>query len=80
MEVCFAVLDVHFGVLLGVHHGRNGDTEVGDGAPEVCEEALSANPVIKHISTPISHYFLPSHFIVQPPELLLFLLRIMSNA
>lgn len=52
MEVCFAVLDLHFGVLLGVHHGRNGDTEVGDGAPEVCRKALSANPAIKHILTP----------------------------
>jgi hypothetical protein len=27
--------DVHFRVLLRIHHRRNGDTEVGDGAPEI---------------------------------------------
>lgn len=26
---------VHLRVLLGVHHGSDGDTEVGDWAPEV---------------------------------------------
>jgi len=30
------LLDVHLGVFLGVHDGRNGDTEVGGRAPEVC--------------------------------------------
>jgi hypothetical protein len=74
------VLDVHFGVLLGVHHGRNGDTEVGDGAPEVCKEALSVNLVIKHVPTLILQCMLPPQFIVGSLELLLFLLRIMSDS
>lgn len=45
----FGMLDVHFGVLLGVHHGRDGDTEVGDRAPEVCSEALSAYQLVLNI-------------------------------
>ena len=28
--------DVHLGILLCVHHSSNGNTEVGDRAPEVC--------------------------------------------
>lgn len=36
-----AVLNVHLRVLLGVHHSRNGDTEVGDRAPEVCAIMVS---------------------------------------
>lgn len=38
----FAVLNVHLGVFLCVHHGRNGDTEVGDGVPEVWKVEWSA--------------------------------------
>ena len=32
--------DIHFRILLGVHHSRNRDTKVGDGAPEVCIQQL----------------------------------------
>jgi hypothetical protein len=32
--------DVQVGTLLGVHDGGDGDTEVGDGAPEICGEVL----------------------------------------
>lgn len=57
------MLNVHFGILLGVHHGRNGDTEVGDGAPEVCSEALLANPVVLYILNSHSEIFssIPIH-------------------
>lgn len=34
--------NVHLRVLLGVHHSRNGNTEVGDWAPEVYNTAISA--------------------------------------
>jgi hypothetical protein len=47
------VSNVHLRVLLGVHHSRNGDTEVGDRAPEVymiivrkpsCKQVPSSRP------------------------------------
>jgi hypothetical protein len=31
------IQNIHFRVLLGVHHSSERNTEVGDGAPEVCE-------------------------------------------
>jgi hypothetical protein len=50
---CMAyVSNVHLRVLLGVHHSRNGDTEVGDRAPEVYmiivrKTVLQASPKLK---------------------------------
>ena len=58
------LLDVHLGVFLGVHDGRNGDTEVGGRAPEVYTiELMSASirepslsvPAIEHLRIGPTH-------------------------
>lgn len=51
-----ALLDVHLGVFLSVHDGRNGNTEVGGRAPEVCivEAMVSQYPHnISSLSQPL---------------------------
>lgn len=49
-----AAWNVHLRVLLCVHHSCNGNTEVGDGAPEVCTMALLAIGRFKKYKLPVS--------------------------
>lgn len=52
---------VHFGVFLGVHHGGNGNTEVGGRAPEVYNVETTSQPMFlalfPHIPTNQDHSF-----------------------
>lgn len=50
------LLDVHLGVFLGVHDGRNGDTEVGGRAPEVCIVEAMVSQCSRSISSPPNHW------------------------
>jgi hypothetical protein len=49
------LLDVHLGVFLGVHNGRNGDTEVRGRAPEVCIVEAMVSQYPRNISSHSNH-------------------------
>jgi hypothetical protein len=52
-----SLLDVHLGVFLGVHDGRNGNTEVGGRAPEVCIVEAMVSQCSRSISPPPNHWY-----------------------
>ena len=49
------LLNIHLGVFLGVHDGRNGDTEVGGRAPEVCIVEAMVSQCSRNPSSPPNH-------------------------